>query len=108
MANLGQRIAASAALKAQLKGFDPFMALLRVSFSPDAVPILRQALNAQVIAPLAARLTGDNPLERAVLIGALLTGFDIATRILGLTETAILEALHQTLSESIQRLVDLG
>ena len=106
MARFGTRVAASAAHKVLLQGFDPMMALLRAASSPDAVPSLRSALMAQVQTPLAARLQGDPAKERAALIGALIFGFDLVTRILGLTTTADLAALEQALADSIQRLVD--
>ena len=85
--------------------YDPTIALLRASSSQDAVPILRQAQNAQVTLPLTSRLSGANSIERAALIGATILGFDLVTRVLGLTESADFAALEQTLAQSLQRLV---
>jgi len=106
MASFGTRIAAVMAHKVPTGDFDPIIALLRAASSHDAVPILRQALNAQVTLPLAARLHADHPFERAALIGATILGFDLVTRVLGLTQSADLAALEQTLATSLQRLVD--
>ena len=110
MASFGARLAASLTHKAPKQGFDPMLALLRAAASPDAVPILRRALTAQVYEPLAARLQGQARMERAALIGALLVGFDLVTRVLGLNASSdgALEALETTLAETVQRLVDRG
>ena len=61
---------------------------------------------AQVQPPLAARLHGDTAMERAALIGTLIFGFDMVTRVLGLTVGTDLTALERALADSIQRLVD--
>ena len=108
MADFGARLAASLTHKKLSPGFDPMLALLRAASSADAVPILRQALTAQVYEPLAARLQGDTQMERAALIGALLVGFDLVTRVLGLNASSdgTLDALELTLSATVQRLVD--
>ncbi len=109
MACFGQRVAAAAVQKTTAVGFDPMIALLRASSSPDAVPSLRQALNAQVLEPLAAHLSGPNRAERAALIAALIAGFDLVTRVLGLSACSAegTAGLETSLAESIQRLVDI-
>ncbi len=106
MADVGRRIAASAAHKTLKDGFDPMIAMLRASSSRDAVPILRRALDEQFTTPLAARLTGPNCRERALMIGALIVGFDMVSRVLRLTEGADISVLERSLAEAIQRLVD--
>lgn len=108
MSDLGARLAASLTHKQAKAGFDPMLALLRAAASPDAVPILRQALTAQVLEPLAARLDGDHRVERAALVGALIVGFDLVTRVLGLQASSdgTAKALEAALAKSIQSLVD--
>ncbi len=108
MSGFGARLAASLTQKTAKTGFDPMLALLRAASSPEAVPILRQALQAQVLRPLATRLEGPNALERAALIGALVVGFDLLTRVLGLTATTAdaPDGLERTLAKSVQALVD--
>jgi hypothetical protein len=94
--------------KPHLKEADPMIAILRSAASAEAVPTLRKALDAQILAPLAAQLSGENTLERAALIMAQLSGFDLATRVMGLTTTNDPEKkqLEARLALSIQMLVD--
>ena len=108
MSGFGARLAANLTHKQIKTGFDPILALLRAASSPEAVPILRQALSRQVHLPLAARLEGPNPLERAALIGALVVGFDLLTRVLGLQATSgdTSDGMEQSLAKSVQALVD--
>lgn len=108
MKTFGARAAAMFTHKPHLKEADPMIAILRSAASAEAVPTLRKALDAQILAPLAAQLSGENTLERAALIMAQLSGFDLATRVMGLTTTNDPEKkqLEARLALSIQMLVD--
>ena len=90
------------------RGFDPMMALLRALATPSLAPSLSAALSRQVIAPLAARLKGDEPEMRAALILAHLAGYEMLLRVLQLPELAEAEAAARetALAMTLQDLAD--
>jgi AcrR family transcriptional regulator len=90
------------------RGFDPMMALLRALATPWLAPSLSAALSRQVIAPLAARLKGDEPEMRAALILAHLAGYEMLLRVLQLPELAEAEAAARetALAMTLQDLAD--
>ncbi|MEM8648547.1 MAG: hypothetical protein AAGF86_19715, partial [Pseudomonadota bacterium] len=76
--------------------------------SRDAAPLLRSVLSTQVIAPLAARLEGENKTERANLIVSHLAGFHLMANLLGTAEAskADLPALRTELAATLQALAE--
>jgi len=74
LTTFGERASALLLAKTPPEGYDPMLALLRSASSPDAAPALRQAVQAQVIEPLAARLPGPDRQERAQLIANQMSG----------------------------------
>jgi AcrR family transcriptional regulator len=108
MDDFGQRVAEMFATKKGEKDFDPVIALLRASTSKEAIPMLRQTVEEQIIKPLAARLEGDAAHERASLIITQLTGYDLLNRIVNVQTTSTKGAQDMTrlLAKTIQDLVD--
>ena len=90
------------------RGFDPMMVLLRALATPSLAPSLSAALSRQVIAPLAARLDGDEPEMRAALILAHLAGYEMLLRVLQLPELAGAPAAARetALATTLQDLAD--
>lgn len=88
--------------------YDPTLALIRAASSKDAVHVLKKALDQQFTELLAARLEGENKIERAALIGSLLAGFDLTARVVGVktTKGPDKSAIEALLAKSLQDLVD--
>ena len=107
MDEFGVRVAAIMRMKVE-RGFDPMVALLRALSAPQLAPLLGSALSRQVIAPLAARLDGDDPDLRASLILAYLAGYEMLLRTLRLPEItgASAAAREVVLAATLQNLVD--
>ncbi|WP_424983703.1 TetR family transcriptional regulator [Maritalea sp. S77] len=108
MDDFGQRVAEMFATKKGEKDFDPVIALLRASTSKEAIPMLCQTVEEQIIKPLATRLEGDAAHERASLIITQLTGYDLLSRIVNVQTTSTKGAQYMTrlLAKTIQDLVD--
>lgn len=108
MADFGERAAAKFLIRKDAKDYDPLMAMLRAATSGEARPVLHDALERQIIEPLAARLSGEDRTERARLIMSLLSGVGVCMRILGSDDTA--ERFHgeynRRLARMLQALVD--
>ena len=107
MSHFGERAAAIMDMKSG-RGFDPMTALVRAAASPACAPALRNALNRQVIAPLALRLEGPHAEARAGMILSVMAGYDMMLRVIGiaaLEETASTERRHR-LAAMLQHLVD--
>lgn len=119
MATFGVRAASVMEMKVARR-FDPMLALLRAAGSPACGPALSSAVRAQVIAPLAARLDGDNTHQRAMLIFAMLAGYDLSVSLLQLDGTGDEDGLagrggrhgrrqrQALLADSLQYIVDDG
>jgi AcrR family transcriptional regulator len=107
MDEFGVRVAAIMRMKVE-RGFDPMVALLRALATPSLAPSLSAALSRQVIAPLAARLDGDEPEMRASLILAHLAGYEMLLRVLQLPELsgAPAAAREMALATTLQDLAD--
>jgi AcrR family transcriptional regulator len=107
MDEFGVRVAAIMRMKVE-RGFDPMVALLRALATPSLAPSLAAALSRQVIAPLAARLDGDDPDLRASLIFAQLAGYEMVLRTLRLLEITEAPAIAReaVLAVTLQGLVD--
>ncbi len=110
MADFGLRTANMFAAKKGDKEFDPVIALLRASTSKEAIPLLRETVESQIIKPLAARLDGDAAHERASLIVTQLAGYDLLNRIVDVQTTSANgeKAITQLLAKTIQDLVDIA
>ncbi len=110
MDNFGQRVAEMFAAKSGEKEFDPVIALLRASTSKEAIPLLRQTVEEQIIKPLAARLKGKAAYERASLIVTQLTGYDLLNRIVNVKtiNTNNAEDITRLLAKTLQDLVDVS
>lgn len=107
MDEFGARAAAIMRMKVD-RGFDPMMAVLRALATPSLAPPLAAALSDQVIAPLAARLGGNEPEMRAALILAHLAGYEMLLRTLQLSDLAKAPAAtrEMALATTLQDLVD--
>lgn len=110
LASFGQRVADLFAAKQGEKEFDPVIALLRASTSKEAIPLLRQTVETQILSPLAERLHGTDRHERASLIITQLAGFDLLNRIVAVQTTSAENgaALTRHLAKLLQDLVDGG
>ncbi|MCF4099672.1 TetR/AcrR family transcriptional regulator [Maritalea mediterranea] len=108
MADFGQRVANMFAAKTGEKEFDPLVALLRASTSKEAIPLLRQTVEDQIIKPLALRLNGNTAHERASLIVTQLAGYDLLNRVVDVqtTSTGGTEDMVRLLGKTLQDLVD--
>lgn len=106
MSTFGARAAAMLMAKSPTDGCDPVLALLRSATSLDASPMLREALQSNVIAPIASRLPGPDPEERAQLIGSQIAGFLLCRNVLlmGQTGNHDEERLGAALARSLQEL----
>lgn len=112
MRHFGDR-AATIMMNKSGDAYDPMMALLRSAGCPTVAPLLRDALEAHAIAPLATRLTGPNRVMRANLIIAQLAGFDLMMRALAtgyfMTDASAsgeADRLRRQLARGLQALVD--
>ncbi len=86
--------------------FDPTLVLLRSAASPDAAPVLRDALETQVAAPLAAWLGAPDADARAHAVVAVLFGVALTRDVLGARADA--DATVRHLGDALQRLLDGG
>ncbi len=86
--------------------FDPTLVLLRSAASPEAAPVLREALSAQVAAPLAAWLGPPDADARAHAVVAVLFGVALTRDVLGARADANATVRH--LGDALQRLLDGG
>ena len=106
-ATLGERLARYL-VRPRRAAFDPTLVLLRSAASPEAGPVLRDALAEQVAAPLARWLGGRDARERAGLVVAALFGFTLTRDVLAvpsLTEGDV-DRLSAHLGAVLQRLID--
>jgi AcrR family transcriptional regulator len=101
---LAANLAAMVAGKTGPVAFDPVMAILRSASSPVVGPQIREAVAAQAIVPLAATLgDAEGARQKATLVLALLTGFDVMARILDLApggDRSTLEARLRAMFEA--------
>ena len=87
---------------------EPTLVVLRSASSPEAGPVLRAALDAQVVRPLAAWLGGADADARAGLVVAALFGVAVSRDVLGVDALGPdrADALAAALGPFLQRLVD--
>ena len=83
-ATFGQR-AAEYCCKKQFddNGFDPTLAVIRSLGNPKVSPLIKQTIEENLILQFTLWLDGDQPEERAALIVAHLSGFDMIRRLIG-------------------------
>lgn len=88
--------------------FDGRALLLRSLGQPEAAAILREALDRQLVVPLAGWLGGTNAPERAGTIVSLLMGATVLRQVFGSPSLAGTETspVVTVLGEAIQRLID--
>lgn len=96
-------IAAKFANMAPKEDYDPIMAFLRSAPNPEAAEMLREAVQAQVIDPIAGRLDGEDAEARAILVATQLVGFVLWARVLSKGDIA--EPLRERLQAHLQRAI---
>ncbi|MEC8039206.1 MAG: TetR family transcriptional regulator [Pseudomonadota bacterium] len=64
------------------RGFDPMIVFLRSASSVEAGPLLEEAMNRQIVAPLMGALEGPDARARAVLLATQIGGLIVFFRIL--------------------------
>lgn len=108
MESFGERVANHFVHKNLDGEYDPTLALIRAASSNDAVHVLKKTLDEQFTQPLAARLVGENKIERAALIGSFLAGFDFTARVVGVNTTTGQDksAVEALFAKTLQNLVD--
>lgn len=79
---LAERLANNYVHARPMERFDPFVVLLRSVSSPEAGPLLVEALERQAVIPLARALGGEHAEARATLIATQLAGLILRFRIL--------------------------
>ena len=91
-------------------GYDPVLALLQSAADGDTSPLLRVALQVQVIEPLAEFLGGADATARAELLACQIAGFSLWVHVLGGLEVGAKsrQGLETRLARLIQNLVDGG
>ena len=85
---LGERLANTYVHGRPMERFDPFVVLLRSVSSPEAGPLLVEALERQAIVPLMQVLDGAHAEARATLIATQLAGLIVRLRILNRPPTS--------------------
>lgn len=102
---LGERLARMLATKEAKAGFDPTLAIIRSSLSPTTSGMIRDVIDEQVIAPLAAQLDGPDAEARAALLMSQVLGFFLGRLILRNRALATLDA--ETLISLLQPVLQL-
>lgn len=97
-------IAAKFANMAPKDDYDPIMAFLRSAPNPEAADMLREAVQGQVIDPIADHLEGDDAEARAILIATQLVGFVLWARVLSKGE--IEEPLRARLQAHLEQAIE--
>lgn len=65
--------------------FDPIAALLKSAGSAEVGAVVRSAMTDQIIEPMSQKLVGKNCEQRAAVMFALLAGFDLFRRTIGVS-----------------------
>lgn len=104
---LGDALAQTYVNTEAMPGFDPFVILLRSISSPEAGPLLVDALQRQALAPLTETLKGRDAAARATLITTQLAGLILQFRILQMPPQtdAEREAIRVRLSNYLNSLI---
>lgn len=107
IADLGDVLATTYANTDTKTGFDPFATMLRSISSPDAGPVLVDALKRQAIEPLFGILPGNDVAARVTLILTQLAGLILQFRILGIPPQSFeeREAIRARLAKHLNGLV---
>ncbi len=99
-AELAGRIASMIVKKKDHGGFDPMLAIVRSSLSPTTNQLIRDVIDEQVIAPLAARLSGPDAEARAALLMTQVLGLFMGRMLI--QNRALAEADPATLVQYLQ------
>ena len=78
--DLGERLANHYVRTEPMDRFDPLLVLLKSVSSPDAGPLLVEAVERQAITPLAEALGGEDAKARAILIATQIAGLILRFR----------------------------
>ena len=107
-ATLGERLTRSLLKKKAGADPDPLIALLRSSSSGVCGGLMREALFAGFVRPLAAQLDGPDAEQRAELVGSILLGLLVYRTVVrgGAAQTQDDEAIVASVAPTIQGLVD--
>jgi len=106
LSTLGETLLRAICKKKPGNGHDPLNALLRSYGSEVAREKLRAAMVHGFVEPLAERLSGPNPRERAELVGSTLVGILIYRAIAGPLNDEDLERLVTSTAPYIQNIID--
>lgn len=88
------------------EGIAQLLVLLRAASSPQAHGLLKQSIETGFLAPLRARLTGENCAERAMLVAACLFGTAVMRFIICESAPTGNTALAGLLSDALQAAID--
>ncbi|WP_166417700.1 TetR/AcrR family transcriptional regulator [Cochlodiniinecator piscidefendens] len=105
----GARAVVAITTKEKEDDFDPGLALFRSATSPIACPIVKRALQKNVVDPIASWLGGRDAQLRASLIAAHMAGFDICAHIMKLDALSQEqdEAKLRMFAQALQSYVDI-
>ena len=78
--DLGERLADHYVRTEPMERFDPILVLLKSVSSPDAGPLLVEAVERQAVTPLAEALGGEDAEARAILIATQIAGLILRFR----------------------------
>ena len=78
--DLGERLAEHYVRTEPMDRFDPLLVLLKSVSSPDAGPLLVEAVERQALTPLAEALGGEDARARAILIATQIAGLILRFR----------------------------
>lgn len=101
----GERLARMLATKEAKAGFDPTLAIIRSSLSPTTSGMIREVVDEQVIAPLAAQLGGADAEARAALLMSHVFGLFMSRLVL--RNRALVTADPETLISLLQPVLQL-
>jgi len=105
---LAKRLAAMLMTKTETEPNKPFFMLLRSAPNPRAAEILRESIARRFERPLTAALQGPKASQRAAMILAVILGFQLMRKVIGIKALADANAvsLSSDLETMFQRLID--
>lgn len=106
LSTLGETMLRAICTKKGAEGHDPLRALLRSYGSDVAREKLRSAIVQGFVEPLAARLSGSNPVERAELVGSALLGIVLYRAIAGPLSDEERERMVTAMAPYVQGIID--
>ena len=106
LSTLGETMLRAICTKKGAEGHDPLRALLQSYGSDVAREKLRSAIVQGFVEPLAARLSGSNPVERAELVGSALLGIVLYRAIAGPLSDEERERMVTAMAPYVQGIID--